>query len=155
MDQFNKNKSCLIMYDYTLLWLTLDVATIGLIMVTSASMLLFNQYLMENPFFFTKRGIFYILLTLNISFLIIFSITMNFWQHYKHIILISAMSIFFTVFFIGNSVNGELCWIELTLLRIQSAEITKLLLFCYLSSYLILKSQQLRHNLWGFCKSIA
>lgn len=42
--------------------------------------------------------------------------------------------------------------IDLGLLRIQPAELTKLSLFCYIANYLVRKGDEVRNNLRGFLK---
>ncbi|XPE58283.1 hypothetical protein ACNKHQ_00535 [Shigella flexneri] len=54
MGSWEKDPDSLIMYDRTLLWLTLGLAAICFIMVTSASMP-GGQRLANDPFFFAKR----------------------------------------------------------------------------------------------------
>ena len=54
MGSREKDTDSLIMYDRTLLWLTLGLAAIGFIMVTSASMPV-GQRLANDPFLFAKR----------------------------------------------------------------------------------------------------
>ena len=57
----DKDSDSLIMYDRTLFWLTLGLAAIGFIMVTSASMPV-GQRLANDPFLFAKRDGLYIIL---------------------------------------------------------------------------------------------
>ena len=61
MGSRDKDSDSLIMYDRMLLWLTLGLAAIGFIMVTSASMPV-GQRLANDPFLFAKRDGLYILL---------------------------------------------------------------------------------------------
>ena len=56
------------------------------------------------------------------------------------------------VLVVGSSVKGASRWIDLGLLRIQPAELTKLSLFCYIANYLVRKGDEVRNNLRGFLK---
>ncbi|XPE54937.1 FtsW/RodA/SpoVE family cell cycle protein [Shigella flexneri] len=49
----------------------------------------------------------------------------------------------------GSSVNGASRWIDLGLMRIQPAEVSKLALFVYIANYLVRKATK-SNNLWGF-----
>ncbi|MBW7983048.1 cell division protein FtsW [Enterobacillus tribolii] len=139
-----------VLYDRTLLWLTFGLAAVGFIMVTSASMPI-GQRLGEDPFLFAKRDALYLGLSLAIA-MITLRIPMEIWQRYSNIMLLIALLMLVIVLVVGSSVNGASRWIALGPLRIQPAELSKLALFCYLSSYLVRKVDEVRNNFWGFCK---
>ncbi|AXF77250.1 cell division protein FtsW [Erwinia tracheiphila] len=140
----------MILYDRTLLWLTLGLVIIGFVMVTSASMPV-GQRLSDDPFYFARRDAFYIALAFGIS-LVTLRIPMDFWQRYSNIMLLVTIVMLLIVLMVGSSVNGASRWIALGPLRIQPAELSKISLFCYLASYLVRKVDEVRNNFWGFCK---
>ncbi|MDY4376698.1 cell division protein FtsW [Pectobacterium brasiliense] len=139
-----------VLYDRTLVWLTLGLAVIGFVMVTSASMPV-GQRLASDPFLFAKRDAIYIGLAFGLS-LITLRVPMEIWQRYSTVLLLLAMVMLLVVLAVGSSVNGASRWISLGPLRIQPAELSKLALFCYLSSYMVRKVEEVRNNFWGFCK---
>ncbi|MDF7661298.1 cell division protein FtsW [Erwiniaceae bacterium L1_54_6] len=139
-----------VLYDRTLLWLTLGLAIVGFVMVTSASMPV-GQRLNEDPFYFAKRDAFYIALALGMA-LVTLRVPMEFWQRYSNVMLVVTVLMLLIVLVVGSSVNGASRWIALGPLRIQPAELSKLSLFCYLASYLVRKVEEVRNNFWGFCK---
>ncbi|MBA0214889.1 cell division protein FtsW [Pectobacterium brasiliense] len=139
-----------VLYDRTLVWLTLGLAVIGFVMVTSASMPV-GQRLASDPFLFAKRDAIYIGLAFGLS-LITLRVPMEIWQRYSPVLLLLAMVMLLVVLVVGSSVNGASRWISLGPLRIQPAELSKLALFCYLSSYMVRKVEEVRNNFWGFCK---
>ena len=57
MGSRQKDNDSLVMYDRTLFWLTMGLAAVGFIMVTSASMPV-GQRLANDPFLFAKRMVF-------------------------------------------------------------------------------------------------
>ena len=124
----DKDSDSLIMYDRTLFWLTLGLAAIGFIMVTSASMPV-GQRLANDPFLFAKRDGLYIILAF--SALITLRLPMSFWQRHSTAMLIASIIMLLIVLVVGSSVNGASRWIAFGPLRIQPAEFTKLSLFCY------------------------
>ncbi|NLS43692.1 cell division protein FtsW [BEV proteobacterium] len=140
----------IVMYDRTLLWLTFGLAVIGFVMVTSASMPV-GQRLTSDPFFFAKRDAFYLGLAFALA-LITMRVPMEVWQRYSPILLLLTLVMILVVLVVGSSVNGASRWIALGPLHVQPAELSKLALFCYLSSYMVRKVEEVRNNFWGFCK---
>ncbi|MCL2894099.1 cell division protein FtsW [Brenneria tiliae] len=139
-----------VLYDRTLVWLTFGLAVIGFVMVTSASMPI-GQRLASDPFLFAKRDALYLGLALALS-LVTLRVPMEIWQRYSPVLLLASMLLLLVVLAVGSSVNGASRWISLGPLRIQPAELSKLTLFCYLSSYMVRKVEEVRNNFWGFCK---
>ncbi|AOM41086.1 cell division protein FtsW [Xenorhabdus hominickii] len=139
-----------VMYDRTLVWMILGLAVIGFVMVTSASMPV-GQRLAQNPFIFAQRDAVYLLLSFVLS-LITLRIPMAFWQRYSNVMLLGTIMMLVVVLFVGSSVNGASRWVAIGPLRIQPAELSKLSLFCYISSYLVRKVEEVRNNFWGFGK---
>ncbi len=146
----SSDSESMLLYDRTLVWLTLGLAVIGFVMVTSASMSP-GQRLANDPFLFAKRHLLYLGLAFALS-LVILRIPMMFWQRYSNIILLLSIVMLLMVLLIGSSVNGASRWISLGPLNIQPAEFAKLSLFCYLAGYLVRKVAEVRSNFWGFCK---
>lgn len=139
-----------VLYDRTLLWLTLGLAGIGFVMVTSASMPI-GARLSDDPFYFAKRDAFYLCLAFVLSMATL-RIPMAVWQRYSSVMLLITLVMLLVVLVVGSSVNGASRWIALGPLGIQPAELSKLALFCYLASYLVRKVEEVRTNFWGFCK---
>ncbi|HGJ5858280.1 MAG TPA: cell division protein FtsW [Arsenophonus nasoniae] len=139
-----------ILYDRTLVWLTLGLAIIGFIMVTSASMPV-GQRLTQDPFFFAKRDVIYLILSFALALLVL-NMPMIWWEKYNFLLLITALILLLVVLVAGSSVNGASRWINTGIVRIQPAEVAKLALFCYVSSYLVRKTDEVRTRFLGFIK---
>lgn len=142
-----------ILYDRTLLWLTLGLVSIGFVMVTSASMPI-GIRLSDDPFYFAKHDAFYLSLAFLLS-LATLRIPIAVWQRYSSMMLLITLVMLLVVLIVCSSVNGASRWIALGSLRIQPAELSKLALFCYLASYLVRKVEEVRTNFWGFCKPMS
>ncbi|MCV9878412.1 cell division protein FtsW [Brenneria izbisi] len=140
----------IVLYDRTLVWLTFGLAVTGFVMVTSASMPV-GQRLASDPFLFAKRDALYLGLAFALA-LVTLRVPMEIWQRYSPVLLLASMVMLLVVLVVGSSVNGASRWISLGPLRIQPAELSKLSLFCYLSSYMVRKVEEVRNNFWGFCK---
>ncbi|MEX9808136.1 cell division protein FtsW [Providencia stuartii] len=138
------------LYDRTLVWLALGLAAIGFIMVTSASMPV-GQRLTEDPFYFAKRDAVY----LAIAFVLVLGvmrISMAVWEKYSFVLLMVSLLLLAVVLVAGSSVNGASRWIDIGIVKIQPAELSKLALFCYVSSYLVRKSEEVSTRFLGFVK---
>ncbi|MER5120419.1 cell division protein FtsW, partial [Providencia stuartii] len=130
--------------------LALGLAAIGFIMVTSASMPV-GQRLTEDPFYFAKRDAVY----LAIAFVLVLGvmrISMAVWEKYSFVLLMVSLLLLAVVLVAGSSVNGASRWIDIGIVKIQPAELSKLALFCYVSSYLVRKSEEVRTRFLGFVK---
>lgn len=150
MGMYKTERPAHMLYDRTLLWLTLGLASIGFVMVTSASMPI-GMRVASDSFYFAKRYAFYLSLACILS-LSTLRIPMVTWQRSSSLMLLLTMLLLLLVLMIGDSVNGASRWIALGPLHIQPAELSKLALFCYLASYLVRKVEEVRTNFWGFCK---
>lgn len=136
-----------------LVWLTLSLSVIGLTMVVSASMPI-AQNLYHDPFFFVKREIFYFFIILLLSFIFL-RIPIIFWEKNSSIILVISIFLLAVVLLIGNSKHGSYRWITIGLFHIQPSELCKISSFCYISSYLSRKYNEVRNNFWGFFKPMS
>ncbi|WP_246543845.1 cell division protein FtsW [Candidatus Profftia tarda] len=145
-----KHKEIIVLYDRTLLWLTLGLAAIGFVMVTSSSMPI-GQRLAGDPLLFAKRDAVYLVLALSLA-MVTLRIPMKIWQRYANSFLLISIAMLLIILVAGSSVNGALRWISFGPISIQPSEISKLALFCYLSSYIVRKVEEVRSNFWGFCK---
>lgn len=149
----NKKDSFFILYDRILVWLTLSLFSIGLIMVISTSIPI-SQNIYHNPFFFIKREIFYLFLIFLLSFIFL-RMPIIFWKNNSNIILIISILLLVFVLLFGHSIHGSFRWINVGFLHIQPSEICKISSFCYISSYLSRKSNEVRNNFWGFFKPMS
>ncbi|SNC58986.1 cell division protein FtsW [Sodalis endosymbiont of Henestaris halophilus] len=143
-------KPACLLYDRTLLWLTLGLVSIGFVMVTSTSMPI-GARMSDDTFYFAKRHAFYLGLAFLLS-LATLSIPMAVWKHYSSGMLLITLVILLILLVVGSSVNGAARWIALGPLHIQPSELSKLTFFCYLASYLSRKIDEVRTNFWSFCK---
>jgi len=150
MGSRESDSTSIVLYDRTLLWLTMGLAIIGFVMVTSASMPI-GQRMANDPFMFAKRDAIYLGLAFGLS-MVTLRVPMAFWQRYSNVLLLISVVMLLVVLVVGSSINGASRWIAFGPLRIQPAEFSKLSLFCYLASYLVRKVDEVRSNFWGFCK---
>lgn len=151
-EEKNIKHNYIILYDRVLLWLTLGLSTIGLIMVLSASLPV-GKTLYQDPFFFVKRQVLYFSIIFIISIFCL-RIPIIFWKRNSGLILICSIFLLFSVLLIGHSIHGSYRWINLGLFHIQPSELCKFSSFCYISSYLSRKNNEINSHFWGLLKPI-
>lgn len=135
-----------LLYDRALLGMIISVALIGLVMVLSASVTANSD-----PFYYAKRDLAYLTVSI-LCAIVVLQIPMVKWQQYSPAILIISIVMLIMVLLIGKTINGATRWIGAGIINIQPAEMAKLTLFIYLASYLVRKVDEVRNNVWGFCK---
>lgn len=139
-------------YDVMLIILSLALLSIGLVIVTSASMPV-GARLFDNPFYFAIRHGIYILLAISAA-LVVMQIPMRWWRMTNVWLLLLAILLLIAVLIIGRSVNGSTRWLVLGPITIQAAEPAKLFFFCYLAGYLVRRYEEVTENIRGFIKPL-
>ncbi|MFV0574409.1 MAG: cell division protein FtsW [Vibrio sp.] len=135
------------LYDRQLVWLALGLMLIGLVMVTSASFPISTR-LTDDPFHFMKRHAGNLLLAFIVGTIVI-RIPLKQWMKYSMHLLLLSLFLLLVVLVVGSSVNGAARWIPLGLFNLQPAEIAKLSLFVFMSSYLVRKSEEVKSSFFG------
>ena len=111
-------------FDVSILLIAVALLSIGLIVVTSASM-----PVAANPFYFAVRHGIYIVLSI-IAALIVMQIPMHWWRISNPWLLLFAVALLVAVLLVGRNVNGSTRWLALGPITIQAAEPAKLFFFC-------------------------
>ncbi len=139
-------------YNLALVLISVLLLSIGLIMVTSASMSE-GVRIHENPYHFAIRHIFYIVIAL-IAAVITLNLPMAFWRKGNISLLLLAIALLGAVLIFGRPINGSTRWLHLGPITVQAAEPAKLFFFCYLAGYLVRRHEQVTENLKGFIKPL-
>lgn len=140
-------------YDISLVLITISLLSIGLVIVTSASMPVATR-LFDNPFHFAFRHIVYMGIACTAA-LVTLQIPMYWWRASNGWLLLSVIAILIAILLVGRTVNGATRWLALGPISIQAAEPAKLFLFCYLAGYLVRRYEEVTENLKGFIKPLA
>jgi cell division protein FtsW (lipid II flippase) len=124
--------------DQTILPITAMIAIIGLLMVQrlhpdlAAISDAYSQL--------AQRHLMYLSVGLLIMWLVVMLLgpigLIRWLQRYRYLILIAAIALQMSTFFIGTEVYGAKLWIEIGPIQIQPSEIVKLALVAFLASYL-------------------
>lgn len=139
-------------YDLGLMMIALSLLSLGLVVVTSASMPAAAR-LFDNPFYFAIRHLIYILLALTAA-LCTLQVPMRWWRMTNAYLLLLALALLVAVLIVGRNVNGSTRWLAIGPITIQAAEPAKLFFFVYLAGYLVRRYEEVTENLKGFIKPL-
>jgi len=137
---------------HSLLLVMLLLMTIGLLMMTSASIEIANsQY--SDPFFFLKRQLFFTGISL-VVFAIALRTPLQFWYDASWFFLMLSFALLVLVLVpgIGKIVNGSARWIDLGFYNLQPSELAKLFIVIYVAAYLARRRDEVVHSWSGFLK---
>lgn len=126
--------------------------TIGLLMMTSASVEIANsQY--GDPFFFLKRQVFFTVLALLIGIGTLL-VPVRFWYGISALLMVASYVLLALVLVpgIGHEVNGSSRWINLGFYNLQPSEMAKLFMVFYLAAYLERRRDEVIGSWAGFLK---
>lgn len=140
-------------YDTLLILVAIALMSIGIIIVTSASMPVADR-LHDNPFHFAIRHGIYIILAM-FAAMGVLQLPMQFWRTFNPYLLLVALGLLIAVLIVGRSVNGSTRWLAIGPITIQAAEPAKLFFFTYLAGYLVRRYEEVTENLKGFIKPLA
>ena len=140
--------------DYWLLFSVVVLATLGLVMVVSAS-ITFADREFGYPFYFALRQLIYIGCGV-LAGLLIFRLRLVLLERMGMFLLLMSFVLLLLVLVpgVGVEVNGAARWINAGLFRLQVSEPAKLFFIIYLASYLSRHSEEVRTRIYGFLKPV-
>jgi cell division protein FtsW len=140
--------------DWTLFCLWFGLMSIGLIMVSSASVS-FAAAVYQDAWFFGKRHFVYMILGLMLAMLVV-CVPMSVWQKYSGHLLLIGMFLLVIVLIpgIGKKVNGSQRWFSLGLINVQVSEIAKFCAVIFFASFFARRYQELHFGWQGFLKPL-
>ncbi|PTQ89873.1 putative lipid II flippase FtsW [Agitococcus lubricus] len=120
------------------------LASIGVIMVASASMGIASADF-NNPFYFFIRHLIYVLMGVTAA-TVAAQIPMHFWQRWSWYILIISFVLLILVLIpgIGRRINGSARWLGAAGITIQPSEIGKFAVVLFMSGYLVRRQEAVR-----------
>ncbi len=138
-----------------LVMVALLLMSIGLLMMTSASVEIANG-LYGDPFFFLKRQVFFTVLALAIG-LGTLLVPVRFWYGISPLLLVASYVLLALVLVpgIGHEVNGSSRWINLGFYNLQPSEMAKLFMVFYFAAYLERRREEVIGSWTGFLKPMA
>lgn len=138
------------LYDRTLIWLFFGLLVIGFVMVTSASIPVSTR-VNDDPFYFALRDGMYLAASL-FAFAIVVQIPTESWEKRNVAFFLISLLFLVIVLIFGRNVNGATRWIPLGPINFQPAELAKLAIICYFSSFYVRKYDEMRTKRASFIR---
>ena len=138
--------------DWTLLLLVLSIVTLGLVMISSASVGV-SERLSGDPTHYFIRQLIYVIAGVGFAFVAWAIPTKVTSQLGPFLLLVAALAL--AVIFIpgiGKTVNGSTRWIALGPINLQVSEMVKLAFIIYLAEYLVRRGELVRESVHCFLK---
>ena len=141
--------------DYPLLLAAIALASLGLVMVASASITFADRDLGQ-PFYYAMRQAVYIGIGVLLAWPV-YRVRLALLEQSGPVLLIAALALLLAVLIpgIGREVNGSMRWINAGLFNLQVSEPAKLMILIYLAGYLVRRSGEVRETAMGFLKPMA
>ena len=141
--------------DRTLLLATLAIATIGLVMICSAS-ISFADHSYGDAFYYLKRHLMFLAAGFVVA-VIFLSVPSRIWYRYGVPLLFITLLMLIAVLIpgIGRKVNGSQRWIPMGPINLQVSELAKFVVILFMAGYLERHQRQLRVQWQGFVKPVA
>ena len=137
-----------------ILFVTFLLLSIGLLMMTSASVeIASSQH--NDPFYYFKRQGIFLLIGLFVM-AVTLHIPTSAWRRFSWVLLIISFVLLLLVLVpgVGKVVNGSARWIDLGLIDLQPSEITKVFIVIYLAAYLERHLEEVQDKWSGFLKPL-
>ena len=139
-------------YDKQLLVVVFALMSVGLVIVTSASMPE-GLILSDDPFRFLKRHIIFLAICL-IFIAVMVSVPTEYWYKRQNLLLALAFLSLLAVLIVGTEVNGSHRWLRFGPLNVQPSEFAKLAIILFLASYLVRRQEEVADTIKGFIKPL-
>jgi cell division protein FtsW len=141
--------------DAVLLLCVVLLLSVGLVMVTSASIDISDKQL-GDPFYYAKHHLLYLVSGV-IAALLAHRVRLVHWEKSGAALALFAMLLLVLVLIpgLGRTVNGATRWLRLGVIGLQVAEFARLFLLIYLAGYLVRRGQEVRSSIAGFIKPLA
>ena len=141
-------------YDRWLLFAAVALIALGLLMVTSASMVISDRRY-NYPFHFLFRQLSYLSVGIVLA-LIISRIDLQYWERISGYLLLISLMLLVLVLIpgIGHSVNGSRRWLGLGPIGVQVSELVKLFVVLYLAGYMQRREREVQQHISGLIKPL-
>jgi cell division protein FtsW len=144
--------------DWPLLCLWFALMSIGLVMVSSASISFSagSVFTHNDGWYFAKRHGIYLLMGLLLSFFVVM-VPMSIWEKHAKTLLIATLVVLLLVLIpgIGRRVNGSQRWLNLGFIMVQTSEIAKVCAIVFFASFFSRRYHELLSGWQGFLKPLA
>ncbi|WP_419421203.1 putative lipid II flippase FtsW [Legionella sp. D16C41] len=142
----------LALYDKWLMSAVLGLIIIGLMMVSSSSVMISTKYY-HNPFHFLVRQFVFLFVGFFLA-LIVMRVDSSLWEKSSMPLLFICLIMLMAVLIpgVGHTVNGSRRWLSLGPIGIQVSELTKLIMIFYVAGYLVRQQKTIEKSIFCFIK---
>ncbi len=139
-------------HDKWLLIALISIVTLGLLMMTSASIVVSDR-VMHQPFYYLFRQLVYLTVGVVIG-LGVLQIEIASWEKHGRQLMVVVCGLLGLVLIpgIGHTVNGSARWIGFGPLGFQVSELAKLAIVVFMAGYLVRRNHEIQTQLSGFLK---
>lgn len=141
--------------DWPLLCLWFALLSIGLVMVSSASISFSaaSAYTHNDGWYFAKRHGIYLVMGLFLAAFVV-TIPISIWEKYAGHFLLATLLLLVVVLVpgIGRQVNGSRRWLNLGVIMVQASEVAKVCAIIFFASFFARRFQELHFGWQGFLK---
>jgi cell division protein FtsW len=141
--------------DWPLLCLWFALLSIGLVMVSSASISFSaaSNYTQNDGWYFAKRHGIYLLMGLFLAGFVV-TVPISIWEKYSGHFLLLTLFLLVVVLIpgIGRQVNGSRRWLNLGVIMVQASEVAKVCAIIFFASFFARRYQELHFGWQGFLK---
>ncbi len=139
-------------YDRILLFSALSLIILGLVMVTSASIVVSEKQYLQ-PFHFLIRQVIYLVIGFFVALFVV-RFELEFWRKLAPLLLLISFGLLIAVLLpgIGRQINGSSRWIGLGPIGMQVSEVAKIFTIIFLADYLVRRQDEVRTEYMGFVK---
>jgi cell division protein FtsW len=143
-----------LLYDKWFLVAVISIVSLGLLMMTSASIEVSDKQV-HTPFYFLLKQLIFLILGM-IAGGFILQIDTRFWERVGGYLLLINLFLLAIVLIpgIGHSVNGSIRWLGYGPFTFQVSELTKLLIVIYMAGYLVRHQSAVHYSVTGSLKPI-
>ncbi len=133
----------------------LSIVALGLLMVSSASIVVSDHRLHQPFYYLYRQGLFLVVGALLGSIVIQFEIA--YWEKMGGTLLVAVLMMLALVLLpgIGHSVNGSARWLGVGVFSIQVSEMAKFVMVVYMAGYLLRCNSEIKTDFTGFLKPMA
>lgn len=140
------------LYDKGLVIAIACIVVLGLIMMTSASIVISDK-LLHQPFYFLFKQLIFLTLGVLLGSAVV-QIDIAYWEKIGGFLLLAVLLLLSLVLIpgFGHSVNGSSRWIGYGPFTFQVSELTKISVVIYMAGYLVRRQLEVQTELSGFIK---
>lgn len=140
------------LYDRWFVFGILAIVLFGLLMMTSASIVISDKQ-MHQPFYFLFKQLVYMTIGVALGVGIV-KIDMQTWEKMSPVLLLGVILMLALVLIpgIGHSANGSMRWLGVGPLGFQVSELTKFTMVIFMGGFLVRRNAEIQTKIIGFLK---